>query len=244
MLENPENAKTSGAIKRIKRVIEDSDKIPKSFKETLTALADRTALKADEADNKLLMFQKEIETWFDRSMDRASGVYKRNTQLLCFCLGLAIAVFFNIDSIYIAQRLAHDSTLRTALVAGATTIIQGSQTSETNSQNNPSTQAKTIDQKILLKNINTVLGSADAPIIVPLVDMNNAENLTSLVTVACPATNPKSSDCEKKEVKAEKFLSASLGWIITTFAIYMGAPFWFDILNKLVNVRSTGKKSQ
>jgi hypothetical protein len=35
----------------------------------------------------------------------------------------------------------------------------------------------------------------------------------------------------------------NMRWIITALAIYMGAPFWFDILGKLVNVRSTGKKS-
>ncbi len=30
-----------------------------------------------------------------------------------------------------------------------------------------------------------------------------------------------------------------LGWVLTAFAISMGAPFWFDILNKLVNLRSS-----
>jgi hypothetical protein len=40
-----------------------------------------------------------------------------------------------------------------------------------------------------------------------------------------------------------KVFSAVVGWIITALAIYMGAPFWFEILGKLVNVRSTGKKS-
>ena len=31
-----------------------------------------------------------------------------------------------------------------------------------------------------------------------------------------------------------------LGWIVTALAISLGAPFWFDMLNKLVNVRGTG----
>jgi hypothetical protein len=34
------------------------------------------------------------------------------------------------------------------------------------------------------------------------------------------------------------------GWLITAFAIYMGAPFWFEILGKLVQVRSIGKTSK
>ena len=31
-----------------------------------------------------------------------------------------------------------------------------------------------------------------------------------------------------------------LGWIVTALAISLGAPFWFDMLNKLVNMRGTG----
>jgi hypothetical protein len=32
-----------------------------------------------------------------------------------------------------------------------------------------------------------------------------------------------------------------LGWMLTILAISLGAPFWFDMLNKLVNIRSAGK---
>ena len=33
-----------------------------------------------------------------------------------------------------------------------------------------------------------------------------------------------------------------IGMTLTVLAIMMGAPFWFDILNKVANVRGTGKK--
>jgi hypothetical protein len=32
------------------------------------------------------------------------------------------------------------------------------------------------------------------------------------------------------------------GWIITALSISLGAPFWFDLLNKLVKLRGTGSK--
>ena len=32
-----------------------------------------------------------------------------------------------------------------------------------------------------------------------------------------------------------------LGWLITAFAVSLGAPFWFDLLNKFINVRAAGK---
>jgi hypothetical protein len=32
-----------------------------------------------------------------------------------------------------------------------------------------------------------------------------------------------------------------LGWLITGFAISFGAPFWFDLLNRMMVIRSTVK---
>jgi hypothetical protein len=32
------------------------------------------------------------------------------------------------------------------------------------------------------------------------------------------------------------------GWIITAFAVTLGAPFWFDVLNKFIHIRSSGIK--
>jgi hypothetical protein len=31
-----------------------------------------------------------------------------------------------------------------------------------------------------------------------------------------------------------------VGWILTAVAASLGAPFWFDTLNKFMNVRSVG----
>lgn len=38
-------------------------------------------------------------------------------------------------------------------------------------------------------------------------------------------------------------LSKVLGLIVTAVAVSLGAPFWFDLLNKLVNLRMAGQKS-
>jgi hypothetical protein len=37
--------------------------------------------------------------------------------------------------------------------------------------------------------------------------------------------------------------SGFFGWLITAFAISFGAPFWFDLLNKLISIRSSLKPS-
>jgi hypothetical protein len=35
-----------------------------------------------------------------------------------------------------------------------------------------------------------------------------------------------------------------IGWLLTIFAISLGAPFWFDVLNRFMNLRSAGTSPQ
>jgi hypothetical protein len=37
------------------------------------------------------------------------------------------------------------------------------------------------------------------------------------------------------------WLARVVGWLVTVVAVSLGAPFWFDVLNKIVNVRWAGK---
>jgi hypothetical protein len=40
------------------------------------------------------------------------------------------------------------------------------------------------------------------------------------------------------------FVTKAVGVLITALAAMQGAPFWFEILKKIVNVRSTGIKPE
>ena len=39
----------------------------------------------------------------------------------------------------------------------------------------------------------------------------------------------------------DRFSFHFFGWLITAIAATLGAPFWFDILNKIMSIRSAGK---
>ena len=45
-----------------------------------------------------------------------------------------------------------------------------------------------------------------------------------------------------REMTFYELFSKLLGYILTALAISLGAPFWFDLLKKLVNIRSAGNK--
>lgn len=70
-----------------------------------------------KADGKLENLHSQISTWFDASMDRLSGKYKRRAQWLCFSIALVIAVGFNIDSIHLFATLWNHPEIAEGLAA-------------------------------------------------------------------------------------------------------------------------------
>src|SRR5215469_16287328 len=73
----------------------------------------------DAAGNDVAKARENIENWFNSSMDRVSGWYKRRTQLIILILGILIAGGANIDSIVIVRHLSTDKSLRDSLVSAA-----------------------------------------------------------------------------------------------------------------------------
>ncbi|MGZ4118361.1 MAG: hypothetical protein ACXVPY_12805, partial [Bacteroidia bacterium] len=69
-----------------------------------------------DADNKIENFKTLLEQWFDQTMDRASGWYKKQTQFILFAIGLTIAITFNADTIAIYNILSKDKQAREEFV--------------------------------------------------------------------------------------------------------------------------------
>ncbi|WP_299579595.1 hypothetical protein [Mucilaginibacter sp.] len=68
------------------------------------------------AQEDLSKFKANLVQWFDETMDRCNGWYKRKLQFVLFYLGLVVAIAFNIDSIHIARILSRDKEARQQLV--------------------------------------------------------------------------------------------------------------------------------
>jgi hypothetical protein len=49
-------------------------------------------------------------------------------------------------------------------------------------------------------------------------------------------------DFSKEWSGAKNFWKKILGMLITAFALQLGSNYWFDLMNKAVNVRATGKR--
>ena len=73
----------------------------------------------DDARGDIDAFRMSLEAWFDDSMARVSGWYKRHTQLILVPIAIVIAVGLNANTLVIGNQLWKDPALRTAVVKQA-----------------------------------------------------------------------------------------------------------------------------
>jgi hypothetical protein len=172
----------------------------------------------DAAQGDLESAQKKIEHWFDDTMERVSGWYKRMAQKLIFVAGLALCLALNADTFQISNELWSDEALRNAVVAQATKRVHESK---------PVSSASD--------------GLADGA--APGLTLAQLQKVSAEVRAAHPL--PLGWGRETKGTR-DTLLSwpespvKLLGVLVSSFAILLGAPFWFDLLNKFINLRISG----
>lgn len=155
-----------------------------------------------------------IEAWFNTTMDRVSGWYKRRTQIILFAVGLAMAAALNVDTVEICNHLISDPALRSSLVATAQEYARNDNTGGERSQAISAATA-------------TVSTSGNADRV--------EQNLAKLHELGVPIGWSKAP-----QDPYHWFLKIA-GILASALAAALGAPFWFDVLNRFVVIRSTIK---
>ncbi|MEH2349060.1 MAG: hypothetical protein V7K55_13805 [Nostoc sp.] len=186
------------------------DEVPDSLIKSLAVIAQRSRIKVGDLTEEINQFKNEVETWFDRSMDRASGVYKRNAKGVAILIGISVAFLTNTDTFHLVKRLSEDSVIRSTIAQSASQRIDY------------------INDPAARRDIEKLLGNASIPI-----GWQNINQQFELL------------DTTKSNlvyIRISQVIKLICGWVVSGFAIAMGAPFWFDILNKVINVRNSGPK--
>ncbi len=89
-------------------------------------LRSRVVSAYDTAGDQVEKVQAELESWFDQSMDRLSGVYKRWAGWVVLIATIAIVLAVNADAANIATELWDAPTLRQAVVDAAAGVTDPS----------------------------------------------------------------------------------------------------------------------
>lgn len=171
----------------------------------------------DEGD-----LQKAIEAWFEDSMDRATGWYKRRTQVWTLIVATVITLLSNADTIQIGRRLWADPVLRGAVVEEAKARAQKPRPSVTVEYPNEDDPTNPVVKEIGGGDDDgNVLTDKEREQLGRLIGWQRADVVNWTWWPGLPLH--------------------LLGWLLTILAVSLGAPFWFDVLNKFMNVRSAGK---
>jgi hypothetical protein len=93
------------------------------------------------AEGDFEKFRKSLTTWFDDSMERLSGAYKRHLKLISILVGFGVAVALNADTFAVGYALWSNPALRSQMVSVADKTVQDglakasqARTSQTRSQ--------------------------------------------------------------------------------------------------------------
>src|SRR5689334_23240109 len=73
----------------------------------------------ESAAASIAQARQRVESWFDNAMERVGGAYRRRVQIVAIIVGIAAALFFNVDTIVISNALWKDPVLRQAVVQQA-----------------------------------------------------------------------------------------------------------------------------
>lgn len=187
--------------------------LPGHVKGTLTTLIDEAAGDFDKA-------RRNVEKWYDDAMDRVSGRFKRRTHWMLIIIGLLASVLMNLDSINIIQTLAHNNDLRGSVVAAAENYAKTPLTAP-----DASAAPQTPDEQYEMarERLNKIRGE-----------------VSELGLPIGWSSKPISED-PRGMPTGWGWLLKFVGFLLTALAVSQGAPFWFDLLNKIIVIRSTVK---
>ncbi|WP_095204180.1 hypothetical protein [Mesorhizobium carmichaelinearum] len=205
----------------------------------------------NEASGDIDVLKTRVDKWIDDSMDRISGTYKRNVQITMLAVGFVIACGFNVDSLHVAKSLwapeANSKIVQTATnflarhpAAGKKNDpgqgpVSGSQTDQDPAADLIAAKAAFADALDEVSSLPIPIGWKDFLLGDPKESKESKDSKDSNV--------PKDPNAPKGFffILARLF-EALPGWIMTALAISLGAPFWFDLLQGLINLRATGPK--
>lgn len=192
----------------------------------------RRGLAAERADDAtvgegdVLPSEQSLAEWFDRAMERVSGTYKRKTRGIILLLSAIITVVLNANSLTLVSNLWQSPSLRAILVQQANTrIAQGPplQTVEYTDPLNPRPTPPIAQDSTKSPN---GLTDEETALLGQLFGWRSFWDGYHGASGAWAV--------------AGWVLATLAGWIITALAVSLGAPFWFDTLNRFMKLRSTG----
>ena len=204
-----------------------------------------------EVKSDIDLFKEKLENWYDSNAERLVGRLKRRWVFpFTVLLATGMTVSLNADTVAMAKYL-YDHKEASKALADKAMATYGNYEARVKTITGDSTQKKDSASIAKLKQAADQL-------------KQDVDSMKVMLPADFPIGWPKCKDSlshKKKEVSANEastdkderrssceadfgnmFSEHWPGWLATILAILLGAPFWFDLLNKVANLRGTGPK--
>lgn len=201
----------------------------KRFKGALETIL-KSARTIDEAQYK-------IQTWFNDGMSRASAMFTRRLGYISVIVALTSAVILNVDTLQLARALWEDPELRRTVAETATQFDQGAVSEQPDVAG---TETTLDDVESNVQDIGTTIQNL-LELQLPIGWEYTA--VTDEMIVASRRLGMQDPRENKRNIwnlipgNTDRWfglwLEKILGFIATAIAAAQGAPFWFDLLNKI-----------
>jgi hypothetical protein len=186
-----------------------------------------------------------LETWFNDTMDRTSGWYKRKSQVVSVILAIIVTLVVNADTLKMVRQLWTNPALREQIVAEAKACVEkaqpGEQTDfEYTDPDNPDPappiqkiREACVDKQKSEQLLGQLTGWDD--------DRNKWNELWQQASAGKPPGISPDISSVFWDWLGYLLFNHLAGWIVTAIALTLGAQFWFERLKEFVKLRGAGK---
>jgi hypothetical protein len=166
--------------------------------------------------------EEALAKWYGETMDRVSGRYARKAKTWLFVIGCLLALMLNADTWRLVKTYQREPARRRAAAVLA----------ESFASSQMATLASTRDSAAAQKAMQAAAN-----------ELSSQMDTSGAIPLGWHAKNRPFAECgENRWCKTGGVARLLVGVLLTGVAISFGAPFWFDLLSKVANARSAGRK--
>lgn len=249
-----ESGNMASDLETIKSSIENSKFLSKSLQQSFLlylAKAEAAGKLANAAKSDLEYFYDEIQGWYNSSMERLTGKMKRSALTFTAIFATVITLSGNVDSIEIMNYLYTNDDVRTELAAMGYSATDSEEykdkVAEIRTAANDTTTGDS-SATTAASDPTTELEAITREIDSSLVEMKNAY---AVINHSIPIGWDHFISQRDLYIKTHQhdldftfWMKKIFGFVITILALCLGAPFWFDMLSKLANLRTSLKPKE
>jgi hypothetical protein len=174
---------------------------------------------------QLAAARRDVETWFDDAMQRVTDTYKRRIQWFLYVIATVVVLVAGADSFRLIGNLHSDAALRAQLTAAATAVA-----------GEPMTTTVDAETGLAVVEVNAATMATIEEAFVRLEGSLGYADIVTFDGAGRPVWNLPGDPL----AALAKMVLKAMGLLLTVAAVALGAPFWFDVLKRLANLRAVG----